>query len=290
LSFHRESDKYLLKNDKLVSLITEPPVNENPKAIFAIHERVGCFTTDWHSHPKHQLLYAEEGVLHLYSGKHRLILPSRHGAWIPAHRLHKILSNSPDLHLRNIYFHERKKDEDILRKFHIFPISILAREMIIYTQKWPTEGETGKAEKSFMESIRLLAIDWCEQAMPLLLPTTEHGPLEEVIEYIGENLSSQLRLDNVAQQYGYSGRTLLRLFKAQLGMTFGAYVRVARIIRAIELLTNPNASVTEVAHQVGYSSLSAFSQTFRQLTGANPKDYLHKRAQGLSTLNDGSFP
>ena len=110
---------------------TWPPINQNPKENFAIHASVGCFTTDWHTHSKHQLLYAEDGVLHLHSGKRQLILPARHGAWIPAHQLHKIHSNSPDLHLRSVYFHERKKDEEVLRQFHIFSVSTLAREMII---------------------------------------------------------------------------------------------------------------------------------------------------------------
>jgi AraC-like DNA-binding protein len=263
---------------------TWPPINQNPKTIFAIHRRVGCFATDWHMHPKHQLLYAEEGVLHLLSGKYQLILPARHGAWIPAHRFHKIYSNSPDLYLRNVYFHEREKDEEILRQFHIFPISALAREMIVYTQTWSTESEAGKTERSFLETIRLLAIDWCKQTIPLVLPTTEHDPLERITAYIGDNLRHPLRLDTVAQKYGFSGRTLLRLFKDQLGMTFGTYIRVARIIKAIELLTNPNASVTDVAYEVGYNSLSSFSRAFQQLTGTKPREYLRNSANGGSNL------
>lgn len=259
-------------------MIAWPPINQNPKAMFAIHLRVGCFATDWHRHPKHQLLYAEDGVLHLQSGDHQLILPARHGAWIPAHRLHKIHSKSSDLHLRTLYFHERKNDEEILQQFHIFSISVLAREMIVYTQQWSVEDEADQTERSFFETIRLLAIDWCQQTIPLVLPTTNHSLLEEVTVYIRENLRHPLRLDTVAQQYGLSGRTLLRLFKEQLGMTFGTYIRVARIIRAIELLTEPTASVTQVAYDVGYHSLSSFSQAFRQLTGVKPRDYLMDNA------------
>ena len=198
-------------------------------------------------------------------------------AWIPAYRTHKIHSNSPNLYLRSIYFHERKKDGEILRQFHIFPLSSLAQEMIVYTQTWPSEGEMGKIERSFLETIRLLAIDWCKQTIPLVLPTTEHDPLHKVTAYIGGNLMYPLRLDSVAQRFGFSGRTLLRLFKDQLGMTFGTYLRIARIVRAIELLADPNASVAEVAYKVGYSSLSSFSRAFQQLTGGNPREYVRNR-------------
>lgn len=164
-----------------------------------------------------------------------------------------------------------------MRQFHIFPVSILAREMIVYTQNWSTEGETGEIERSFLETIRLLAVDWCKQTIPLVLPTTEHASLERVTTYIGDNLMHPLQLDSVAQRYGFSGRTLLRLFKDQLGMTFGTYLRIARIVRAIELLVDPNASVAEVAYEVGYSSLSSFSRAFQQLTGGNPREYLRNR-------------
>ena len=222
--------------------------------------------------------------MHLLSGKYQLILPARHGAWIPAHRTHKIHSNSPDLYLRNIYFDERKKDEEILRRFHIIPVSTLAREMIVYTQTWSAESEAGKTERTFLKTIRLLAIDWCRQTIPLVLPTTEHESLKKVTAYIGENLMHPLQLDTVAQKYGFSGRTLLRLFKDQLGMTFGTYIRVARIVRAIELLTDSNASVTQVAYEVGYSSLSSFSKAFQQLTGVKPREYLRNTTNGDSKL------
>jgi transcriptional regulator GlxA family with amidase domain len=104
--------------------------------------------------------------------------------------------------------------------------------------------------------------------------------------YISENLTSPLQLDTVAHRHGFSGRTLLRLFKDQLGMTFGAYLRLARIIRAIELLTHPTASVTEVAYEVGYKSLSSFSRVFQQHTGLQPQQYLRNSRRGVSRLRD----
>ena len=148
--------------------------------------------------------------------------------------------------------------------------------MIIYTHVWPTEGDINTIEQSFFETIRLLAVEWCSQTMPLVLPTTTQSPLQEITAYINENLSSPLQLGMVAQQFGFSGRTLLRLFKKEFGMTFGTYLRVARIIQAIEQLSVPNTAVTEVAYNVGYRSLSSFSQTFKQLTGVTPQDYLKR--------------
>lgn len=64
------------------------------------------------------------------------------------------------------------------------------------------------------------------------------------------------------------------MFKQELGMTFETYLRVARMIRATELLTRANILVTEVAYSVGYQSLSSFSRTFRKFVGLSPQEYL----------------
>ncbi len=50
--------------------------NDVAKDTFAFHLQVGQFTTDWHAHSKHQLLYAEQGVVHLQTSQHHFLLPA----------------------------------------------------------------------------------------------------------------------------------------------------------------------------------------------------------------------
>ena len=252
-------------------------IDQIKKETFAVHTRVGRLTTPWHTHEVHKLLYAEEGVLHLQTEQSQILLPIRHGAWIPYNCPHRVYSPSPDLFWRTLYFKPEAEEAAILTRLHIFPLSNLAREMILYTQRWDSAIETNPIEHSFFQTIRLMLPDWCQNSLFLMLPSTEHPQLAPIIAHLHEDLAEPLYLETVARQYGFSGRTLLRLFKRELKMTFGAYLRVARIIRSLELLTQPNASVTQVAHDVGYDSPSAFSQTFQQLVGVRPQLYLKRR-------------
>jgi AraC-like DNA-binding protein len=98
--------------------------------------------------------------------------------------------------------------------------------------------------------------------------------LGDVTQYILDNIGEPLTIQAVAQIHGVSGRTLMRLFRSQLGITFGAYLRIARIVKAVELLTAPSVSIIEVAYDVGYNSPSSFSQAFRRLTGMSPQEYV----------------
>lgn len=248
-------------------------INQTQKETFAVHLRIGRFTTNLHSHARHQLLYAENGVLHLETPHHRFLLPARHGAWLPAQGRHRIWSNSPDLNLRLLYLGMAENDRTVLRRLRVFPVSNLAREMILYTQSWDRFEPMSDMEESFYQTLRFLAETWLRQPLGLVLPSAESPQLAEITEYIQDHLSEPLYLCSVAEEFGFSGRTVLRMLKRELGMTFETYLRVARIIRAAELLTCPDASVTEVAYRVGYRSLSSFSHTFRKLVGVSPRQY-----------------
>ena len=240
--------------------------------------RTGMLDTGWHRHAVHQLIYAEGGVLYVLTEKQQFLLPAYHGAWIPARSAHKLLSPSEETRLWLLYFHPKEDDIAVFRRVRIFGVSPLAREMILHTERWSHEadsgGEAGLLAQRFYETIRLLAAEWCEKPLKLILPHTEDGILGDVTQYILDNVGEPLTIQAVAQIHGVSGRTLMRLFRSQLGITFGAYLRIARIVKAVELLTVPSVSIVEIAYDVGYNSPSSFSQAFRRLTGMSPQEYV----------------
>lgn len=240
--------------------------------------RVGMLDTGWHHHSVHQLIYAEGGVLYVLTEKQQFLLPAYHGAWIPARSAHKLLSPSDETRLWLLYFRPEEDDSSIFQSVRIFGISPLAREMMLYTERWSEKrdgcGDVGLLAQRFYETIRLLAAEWCEEPLQLILPHTEDGILGAVTRYVLDNIGEQLTVRAVAHIHGVSGRTLMRHFRSQLGITFGAYLRIARIVKAVELLTAPSVSIIEVAYDVGYNSPSSFSQAFRRLTGMSPQEYV----------------
>ena len=56
-------------------------------------------------------------------------------------------------------------------------------------------------------------------------------------------------------------------------MTWRAGLRRMRVLRAIEELARADIPITKIAFAVGYTSLSAFNNVFRQLTGRTPTEY-----------------
>ena len=82
-------------------------------------------------------------------------------------------------------------------------------------------------------------------------------------------------IDDLARSVGTSARTLSRLFSAETQLSFKSWCQRARVAAAIEIMsTDANVSVKQLASDLGYASVPAFSHAFRQVTGKTPTGFL----------------
>jgi AraC-like DNA-binding protein len=97
--------------------------------------------------------------------------------------------------------------------------------------------------------------------------------VERVIQILSGNLAEPPTLEQLGRQVGCSPYHLSRSFSREMGMTIPQYLRQIRMERAAELLKTAKFNVTEVALEVGYSSLSHFSHAFCETMGCCPGLY-----------------
>jgi AraC-like DNA-binding protein len=100
-----------------------------------------------------------------------------------------------------------------------------------------------------------------------------HGRVERVVALLRERLAEPPGLEELGRLVGCSSYYLSRTFSAEMGMTMPQYLRQLRLERAAELLRAGHHNVTEAAVEVGYSSLSHFSQAFHEHFGCCPGLY-----------------
>jgi AraC-like DNA-binding protein len=97
--------------------------------------------------------------------------------------------------------------------------------------------------------------------------------VEKVVALLRERLAEPPNLEEIGRAVGCSPFHLSRTFSAETGLTIPQYTRQLRLERAAELLRSGNFNVTEAALEVGYSSLSHFSQAFHEAFGCCPGLY-----------------
>lgn len=107
-----------------------------------------------------------------------------------------------------------------------------------------------------------------------------HDPTRRVLDFVEAHYAEPMTLPVVAKEAGLSVSRLAHVFKAQIGMSFTAYLSLIRVNWAKYYLTNSHLRVSETAFQVGFGNLSHFNHVFRRATGLPPTQY---RQQHTST-------
>ncbi|MFP5041864.1 chromate resistance protein ChrB domain-containing protein [Parasediminibacterium sp. JCM 36343] len=100
--------------------------------------------------------------------------------------------------------------------------------------------------------------------------------VEELKEILQDQIDTQFTFDlkkiseSLELNPAYISRAFSKYFE---DLNFGDYVRKLRIDKAIELIKNPNYSLTEIAYLTGFSDQSHFTRIFKKHTGKNPSDF-----------------
>jgi len=94
-----------------------------------------------------------------------------------------------------------------------------------------------------------------------------------VLRFIATNYTNpDLDLDSVVAGTGANRNKVNEVLKAELGMTFTAYLKKLRLTESARLLTEtPAVTVAEVAYSVGYANVSYFNKLFKEEYGCTPK-------------------
>jgi AraC-like DNA-binding protein len=82
-----------------------------------------------------------------------------------------------------------------------------------------------------------------------------------------------LSIATFASEIGCSERHATRLFRDELGQTFGEYVAGLRLERAKDLLRTTDHNIVEVAAVTGWTSLGHFNGMFRRRVGLTPSRF-----------------
>ena len=93
-----------------------------------------------------------------------------------------------------------------------------------------------------------------------------------ILDYIRDNLSEPLTLDQIAGRFFISKHYLCRIFKSATGFSVMEYIIYSRVLRARQLLQE-GVSVQQAGELAGFSDNSHFIRTFGHLTGLTPGRY-----------------
>lgn len=113
-------------------------------------------------------------------------------------------------------------------------------------------------------------------SLPTVRPNKKNEYIKkfsELLEYIDTNYTDELKLEDLANRIGFSKYHFSRLFQQYTNSSFVNYVNQRRLKVAEELLLQPELTVTDVAIQSGFNSISTFNRLFRKEKNCTPSEY-----------------
>lgn len=105
------------------------------------------------------------------------------------------------------------------------------------------------------------------------LGTTETDRLSEVYKYVQENFKSDIPLSTAAGLACLTPQSFCRMFRKKTNKHFIEYLNEIRISKSCIYLLDTDWSISEVAYQCGYKTISNFNKLFKEIVKTSPKMY-----------------
>jgi AraC-like DNA-binding protein len=243
-----------------------------PRAVAAMPKDFASgFVIQPHSHERAQFIYATAGTMRVAADGSMWVVPPQRALWMPAGVEHGITMLS-DVTMRTLYLRDDAAAA-MPPSCRVLPVSPLLRELIVRATELPLQydedGPAGHVIALLLAELHGL------QSLPLQLPMPQEARLRALCLALLAAPGDQRTLREWAQSVNASERTVARLFQNETGLSFGAWRQQARLLEAMGRLGS-GAPVTQVALDLGYDSVSAFSAMFRRAAGASPSAYRHR--------------
>lgn len=107
----------------------------------------------------------------------------------------------------------------------------------------------------------------------LIRESGEKDPVAQSINFMLENLTRKLKLDEIALETGLSASHYSRLFQNRTGHSPIDYFIQLKIQRACRLLDNSGWLIADVSREMGFDDQFYFSRVFRKVMGMSPAEY-----------------
>ena len=253
------------------------------KDLYVVHHNLPGQRLAGHTHDEHHLFIPIRGRISVTMGATEMACPEGKMLYLPARVDHSFQSTENEGERLIVLIEDKawKKRKLFTSPPRVLPSQQLLKELLFFVLLKPKSRALDSLTASFLEALSesLETSDNLETSgdFSRIAESITDPQVRKAAEFLEQNFRENVRMSQVARSSGASERTLTRAFARELSMSPKNYLMKLRIEEAARRLRVEKASVTDVAFDVGYGSLSAFIEAFRALKGQLPSDWARSR-------------
>lgn len=100
-----------------------------------------------------------------------------------------------------------------------------------------------------------------------------YSRIQDAVDYIEENLTSKITLEDISRKAYFSMYHFHRIFSAMVGSSIKEYIRKRRLTEAAYELVNTNKRIIDIALEYQFESQQSFTKAFKKMYGITPGKY-----------------
>lgn len=127
--------------------------------------------------------------------------------------------------------------------------------------------------KTVAEIYRFLTLLFANNLLEIQCELSKDDNILNIMQYMEEHFQSHLSINDFANHFGYSHEYFCRKFKNATGLTPSAYMRIYRLEQALELLSDSQESIREIAEYCGFDDANYFTRCFKAHYGMSPTQF-----------------
>ncbi len=244
--------------------------------------RINSLTKDphAHSHTRFEFLYIRKGALRFCSEQTEFLCPRGSVLLTPPALRHTIFAADTGTETFSFLYEpcDIPKDDPVFDALCVKAPTLLTDmpnscERLTHIREYLCSPTQAHMEKIRGETILLLA-DTAEALLPstpITGSTAEENRAEQIQTYLAENcFSAECSCLSLAETLHLSPRQVHRLCIQYYGRPFRALLHGVRMDIAKNRMQNDDVSITALAEQMGYSSVSSFSAAYKRYFGSSP--------------------
>lgn len=236
-----------------------------------------------HSHPWAQVALSSTGVIRMRAGSSTYVVPPSRALWIPPGVEHAV-SVVEAADLRTLYIHQGPRligpacppeEQAPWQQCRVLEASSLLRELVAHLPADPVAPDEAEAPSDRERSLAHLVLDELRRARALPLEgldLPEDKRLRRLCDAVLAEPARWVTLEDCAHLAHASPRTVARLFRSELGTTFGQWRQQVLLSQAL-VLAAKGRPMAHIASSLGYASASAFSAMVTRTVGMPPSRF-----------------
>ncbi|USD43228.1 helix-turn-helix domain-containing protein [Vibrio sp. SCSIO 43135] len=213
-----------------------------------------------HKHQVDQLVYVHHGCGVVHSPDAALAIVSGQLLWIPSQCLHELrIVRKSKMSIMHCDANLLPSYSDSISLLSVTPLWVQLMDNFSHREK--------VVEDSVANAYSGVFFDQLAQQVAVNQGKSQSGSIDKrllpIIEHVSTEPNIKASLSHYSARCGASERTLNRLFNTAFGMPFSAWRRSVVMEKALQQYRQ-GQKTTDIAFDLGYSSVSAFSAAFNQ--------------------------